>query len=135
MTTKADKSSIKRLYEHVARECVLKQDILDLEKRSKQAAARLQSEVKEQQDYLESLEKELNRAILREVRAATAHLKVSIYDEDNPDEVVVDTQSTNIEQSGIIDQVRKLLDRKLDKQEYSEEMRTKLSKKDHEMSL
>lgn len=72
---------------------------------------------------------------MREVHNATQHLKISIYDTDNPNEQSLDVKGPSADQTSIIDQVKRLLDRKLDKQEYGEEIRTKLSKKDHEMSL
>ena len=87
------------------------------------------------------MEREFGKLILKEVRASTAHLKISLYDEDNPNDVgdeedKVDGGGGGVDQPGsIIDHVKKLLDRKLDKLEFAEDMRTKANKKDLEMSL
>lgn len=66
---------------------------------------------------------------------ATAHLKVSLYDEDNCQEMKSQAKEGKLESVTLIDQVKSLLDRKVDKVQYEEDFKTKTSKKEYEMSL
>lgn len=76
---------------------------------------------------LGTFENNIDRRINTEVRAATAHLHTSIYDDDD--------KGHKIDGPQILKEVRRLMDRKIDRIEINEMLRNKTSKSDTEMTL
>lgn len=76
---------------------------------------------------LETFDKNLDRKVTKEVQLATAHLHTSVFD-DLPDEQKLDGPT-------IIKEVKRLMDRKIDKNDFDDQIRTKASKRDSEMIL
>lgn len=74
---------------------------------------------------LDTFENNIDRRINSEVKAATAHLHTSIYDDDD--------KGQKIDGPHILKEVRKLMDRKIDRIEANELLRNKTSKSDTEM--
>lgn len=75
---------------------------------------------------LETFDKNMDKKVTLEVKNATAHLHTSLYDDDN---------THKLDGPQIIKEVKNLMDRKIDKNDFEELIRSKSSKRDMEMML
>lgn len=69
------------------------------------------------------------------MKTATDHLQVSLYDEENQGNSELLTGTKSLGSSKIIEQVKKLVGRKIDAHDFDDQMKNKTNKIDHQMSL